>query len=146
MKGEILGAKMKRAGWSLDHIGIAVRDIETAKKFYLSSAGYTEGFQEENLEHQIRALFLQGEHDLLELISPLPGNVTLQKFLDKRGEGLHHLCYKVPSVSAELATLETAGLPLVDKCEREGARGLKVAFLHPKASGSGVLIEICSEK
>lgn len=133
-----------KAEWKLDHIGIAVRDIGQAKRFYLDQAGYQEELAEKSGEHLVDILFLKGPEPLIELISPLPGNTILERFLERRGEGLHHLCYKVGSVTEELVKLREDGIQLIDETPRPGSRGMKVAFLHPKSSGSGVLIELCS--
>ncbi len=133
-----------KPNWDIDHIGIAVRSLKAASRFYLEIAGYKLDAAELSEEHQVEIQFLEGPGPLLELIAPLSGNTTLERFLQSRGEGLHHLCYRVPSVREELERLKKAGIPLVDQVPRLGSRGLEVAFLHPKASGSGVLIEICS--
>jgi methylmalonyl-CoA/ethylmalonyl-CoA epimerase len=132
--------------WKLDHIGIAVRSLPQAREFYLKQGGYLEGEYELLEKELVEVLFLEGKGELLELISPLPGNESLTKFLEKRGEGLHHLCYRVDSIKKELERLKSEGIPLVDNSPRLGSRGLQVAFLHPKASASGVLVELCSSE
>ena len=137
-------------GWALDHIGHAVNDLEAAIATYTERAGFSLIEREELPEHRVRAAFLRGpgatnQAPLIELIQPLAGNATLARFLDRRGEGLHHLCYSVASVSQELARLHALGVSLIDAVPRTGSRGMDVAFLHPK-SFHGVMIELCSPR
>jgi methylmalonyl-CoA/ethylmalonyl-CoA epimerase len=78
----------------------------------------------------------------IELVAPA-GNPGLQRFLDQRGPGLHHICFEVEDLDGALASLKAAGVPLIDEVARPGARGHRVAFLHPAATG-GVLFELCA--
>ena len=135
---------LQSSAWQLDHIAHAVKDLDRARDFYQNTLGFT--FEEEETlpEHQVRAVFLRSGDSLLELIQPLEGNQTLNKFLSERGPGLHHVCYRVSSVQVELARLEKLGVRLIDRVPRLGSRGFHVAFLHPKAA-DGVLIEIASK-
>ena len=133
-------------GWLLDHIGHAVSNLEDAIAVYEQRAGFSVVEREELPDHLVRAAFLRGRGtELIELIQPLPGNVTLAKFLERRGEGLHHLCYRVASVSVELERLRQLGVTLIDTVPRPGSRGMEIAFLHPK-SFHGALIELCSPR
>lgn len=136
--------------WVLDHIGHAVAELETAIATYRDHAGFSLLEQEELPEHLVRAAFLSapGAGDkapLIELIQPLPGNLPLARFLERRGEGLHHICYRVPSVAMELERLSAQGVKLIDSTARAGSRGMDVAFLHPK-SFHGALVELCSPR
>ncbi len=130
--------------WKIDHLGIAVRDLAKASSFYLSLPGHE--FVEEEVvpEHKVRVLFLRCGPTLIELLEPTDESSPLAKFIQKRGEGLHHICYRVLSVGDELRRLKEQGRKLVDELPRPGSRGMQVAFLHPQASSSGVLIELCS--
>ena len=135
--------------WVLDHIGHAVNDLDAAIATYTERAGFALIEREELPEHLVGAAFLRGpsrtDHALIELIQPLEGNVTLARFLERRGEGLHHLCYSVVSVGSELERLRALGVTLIDSAPRAGSRGMDVAFLHPK-SFHGALIELCSPR
>ena len=100
--------------------------------------------RERVVDQQTDVVFLQPEGDTaIELICP-SGNAGLQRFLDKRGPGLHHICFEVDDLAASLAALKAAGVSLIDEAPRRGARGHWVAFLHPRATG-GVLFELCQK-
>lgn len=133
-----------RKAWELDHIGHAVKDLVAAEDFYCKILGYTVETREALEDQKVEVSFLRGPNGLIELIAPLPGNQNLQRFLSSRGEGLHHLCYWVPSVEEELKKLKATGIKLIDQSPRLGSREMQVAFLHP-SSCQGVLVEICSE-
>ena len=128
----------------IDHLGIVVRDIEEALKVYRDTFGLELAHIEEVPEYGAKVAFLPlGESDL-ELIEPLSAEGSLAKFLEKRGEGLHHLCLAVEDIEAALAELAARGLRLIDERPRPGGHGRRVAFLHP-ASAHGVLIELVEE-
>ena len=124
----------------IDHVAVAVRDIDEAKAKYQAAFGL-EGEQREVVASQkTEALLLPIGESNIELISP-KGNEGLEKFLEKRGPGLHHIAIEVEGIEDALAFLKTLGVPLIDEAPRKGARGHKVAFVHPKATG-GVLVEL----
>lgn len=129
--------------WSIDHIGHAVKDLESAVQFYTTVLGFVEESRERVESHHVEVVFVQQADTCIELMAPLDGDVKLGKFLSSRGEGLHHICYRVDSVVDELERLSQAGVRLVDSAPRPGARGTEIAFLHPQ-SAHGVLIELCS--
>ena len=131
--------------WSVDHIGIAVKNLDKAAAFYLSLPGHSLVEEEENLEHQVRIKFIGCGESLIELMEPISEKSALAGFLSKRGEGLHHICYRVESVAAELENFKQKGARLIDQVPRPGSRGLQIAFIHPHASESGVLIELSSK-
>lgn len=131
-----------RAPWEVDHIGIAVTDLEAAIAVYASTAGTTITLRERLPEQGVELAFLNTEGSKLELLAPLNATSTLAKFIAKRGPGLHHVCYRVPDIKAELARLAAAGLQLIDHTPRHGAGGTKIAFISP-ASFLGVLTELC---
>ena len=127
----------------LDHIGIAVEDLDTAIATY-----ETLGFGVESIDEVpgfgVKVAFLPMKSGSVELVQPVSGDSAMAKFLEKKGEGIHHLCFEVYDIRAELKRLEEAGVQLVDKVPRTGAHGTLVAFLHPKSTG-GVLIELAQK-
>src|SRR5690349_2956909 len=124
----------------IDHVAVAVSDIDAALAKYKEIFGL-EGRERETVASQKTeaALLPIGESNI-ELISP-KGNDGLAKFLEKRGPGLHHIAIEVEGIDAALAFLKGIGVKLIDETARPGARGHRVAFLHPKATG-GVLVEL----
>jgi methylmalonyl-CoA/ethylmalonyl-CoA epimerase len=128
----------------IDHVAIAVPDTDEATR----KIGGLFGLRATPLEHvaaqKTDVVFLHPEGDsAIELICP-NGNEALQRFIDKRGPGLHHICFEVDDLTAALADLKAAGVRLIDETPRLGARGHWVAFLHPSATG-GVLYELCQK-
>jgi methylmalonyl-CoA/ethylmalonyl-CoA epimerase len=128
----------------ISHIGIAVNDIETAAKFYTESLGLKLGGVEEVGDQKVKVAFLPIGEVRLELVQPTSADSTVAKFLEKNGQGVHHVAYHVEDVAAEVERLKAAGVKMVDETPRKGAHNTKVAFVHPKASG-GVLTELVQE-
>ena len=127
----------------LDHIGIAVKSIDAAKKIYLDLGLHIEHV--ETVETQkVRTAFLSVGDANLELLEPSSADSTIAKYIEKRGEGIHHICLRVDDIEAHLARLKERGYRLINEAPVPGAHGCRVAFLHP-AAGNGVLIEL-SEK
>ena len=124
----------------VDHIGIAVRNIEEALRVYRDALGLPLTRVQEVPEQKVRIAFLPVGDCELELVEPTATDSSVARFLEKRGEGLHHICFEVEDIEAALQELTARGLRPIDKKPRQGAIGL-VAFLHPK-SAHGVLIEI----
>ena len=124
---------------SLDHIGIAVRSIEEAKKFWVDQLGLKIIHIEEVAEQKVRVAMLDAGIELLEPTSP---DSPVAKFIEKRGEGLHHVTLQTGNLADRLKALKTAGVNLIDEKPRVGAGGAGIAFLHPK-SAHGVLVELC---
>jgi len=124
----------------IDHVAICVKDVDEAVAKYKDVLGLEPTVREVVASQKTEAVLLPAGQTSLELISPR-GNEGLEKFLEKRGPGLHHIAVEVEGIEQALATLEALGVPLIDKTPRKGARGHKVAFLHPKATG-GVLVEL----
>jgi methylmalonyl-CoA/ethylmalonyl-CoA epimerase len=126
----------------LDHIGIAVRSLETTKIYE------DMGLEVEHVEivetQRVKTAFLSVGDSNLELLEPTSPDSPIAKFIEKRGEGIHHLCFRVDDIEAHLARLKSAGYRLINEAPVPGAHGCRVAFLHP-AAGNGVLIEL-SEK
>jgi methylmalonyl-CoA/ethylmalonyl-CoA epimerase len=124
----------------IDHVAVCVADVDEAITKYQEVLGLTPALREVVASQKTEAVLLPIGETSIELISPA-GNAGLEKFLEKRGPGLHHIAVEVEGIEEALATLKALGVPLVDETPRRGARGHKVAFLHPKATG-GVLVEL----
>jgi methylmalonyl-CoA/ethylmalonyl-CoA epimerase len=128
--------------WEVDHIGIAVPDLEAGISLYAVTA-HTTVTHRERLEQQgVELVFLNTGGAKVELLAPLNESSTLTKFITRRGPGLHHICYKVSDIVSELARLSAEGMTLIDHAPRHGAGGTKIAFISP-ASWNGVLTELC---
>ena len=125
----------------IDHIGIAVTDIDDALALYERSYEMTLVHREVVIEQGVEAVLLDVGENHVELLAPLGPDTPVGKFLDKRGPGIHHVAYQVADIEAELARLATAGVELLDATPRIGIRGSRVAFCHPRSTG-GVLTEI----
>lgn len=126
----------------IDHIGIAVADLDASLAFYRDTLGLPLADIEVVADQQVRtAIFFTGTGriELLEATSP---ESPIAKFIAKRGEGIHHVAIRVADVASKLKELEAQGVQLIDKTPRIGAGGHLIAFLHPKATG-GVLLELC---
>jgi methylmalonyl-CoA/ethylmalonyl-CoA epimerase len=126
----------------INHIGIAVKSLDAAIPFYRDHLGMTFEGTEEVADQKVRVAFLQIGESRIELLEPTAEDSPIAKFLEKQGEGVHHMAYEVEDVTAALAELEKQGVRLIDKIPRLGAHNSLIAFLHPKATG-GVLTEIC---
>ena len=126
----------------LDHIGIAVKSLESAKIY--EALGLTIDHVEVVETQKVKTAFLSVGDSNLELLEPTTPDSTIAKFIEKRGEGIHHICLRVDDLDAHLARLKEQGFRLINEHPVPGAHGCRVAFLHPSA-GNGVLIEL-SEK
>jgi methylmalonyl-CoA epimerase len=126
---------------SIDHIGIAVDDIDGSLAVYRDTLGMPLVHRETVTEQGVDAALLDVGDGHIELLQPLGPDTAVGKFLAKRGPGLHHVAYRVPDVAAALQELSAAGVKLIDAEPRTGIRGSRVAFLHPASTG-GVLTEI----
>ncbi len=125
----------------VDHIGIAVADLEAGKRLYGEVFGLALVFEEEVASERVRVAAFDGGGIRLELLASTDPDGPIGRFLAKRGEGIHHVCYRVEDVAATLAHLKAQGLRTLDEVPRPGAGGCQVAFIHPKSAG-GVLVEI----
>ena len=126
----------------LDHIGIAVKSIDAAKIY--EALGLKVDHVEAVATQGVKTAFLSVGDSNLELLEPMSPESTVAKFIEKRGEGIHHICLRVDDIEAHLTRLKAQGFRLINEAPVPGAHGCRVAFLHP-ASGNGVLIEL-SEK
>jgi methylmalonyl-CoA epimerase len=125
----------------IDHIGVAVADLEAAIALHEQTYGMPLVHRETVETQGVEAVLLDVGDSHVELLRPLSDDTSVGKFLAKRGPGLHHVAYGVDDVEATLAQLRERGVRLIDEAPRTGIRGSRVAFLHPAASG-GVLTEI----
>jgi methylmalonyl-CoA/ethylmalonyl-CoA epimerase len=125
----------------IDHVGIAVEDIEQALPLYRGAFGMDVAHREVVTEQGVEAVLLDVGENHVELLAPLGPDTPVGRFLAKKGPGLHHIAYQVPDIEAALQGLRKAGLELIDEQPRTGIRGSRVAFLHPRSTGS-VLTEI----
>lgn len=128
----------------LDHVGIAVRALADALPAFEAALGVTAGPPEVVEDQKVRVVFLQTGQAGIELLEPTSPDGPIGKFVEKRGEGIHHLSFLVPDLEAALARCRASGLQLIDEKPRAGAAGKRIAFLHPKST-NGVLIELAEE-
>jgi methylmalonyl-CoA/ethylmalonyl-CoA epimerase len=139
---EILMALPELQGCILDHIAVAVKDIASAKKIYQDLGLIFSPEIEEVREQMVLTAFAQmDEHAHIELLEATSKDSAIHKFIQAKGEGIHHLCFKVPDVLAKTEELTKKGYRFVYPVPRKGAGGCLVNFIHPKSAG-GVLIEI----
>ncbi len=128
----------------IEHIGIAVKSLEESIPYYENILGLKCYKIEEVADQKVKTAFFMVGQTKIELLEPTSPESTIANFIEKKGEGMHHIAYKVDSVSDSLAEAESKGVRLIDKAPRGGADGLKIAFLHPKSTCS-VLTELCEE-
>ncbi|MPY86653.1 MAG: methylmalonyl-CoA epimerase [Luteitalea sp.] len=126
---------------TLDHVGIAVRNLDEALGFFRETLGLELETSEDVASHGVRVHFMRAGSGWLELLEPIGSSSPIAAFLEKRGPGMHHLALRVEDIRATLAELRTRGVRLIDEEPRRGARGALIAFLHP-SSTAGVLVEL----
>ena len=126
----------------LHHIGIAVHSLEEALKFYRDTLGLHVHAEDTVQDQGVKAALLTIGPSEIELLEPLSPESPIGRFLERKGEGLHHICFQTPDVDSELAVLKQKGVELVDQTPRRGLAGM-ICFLHPKAS-RGVLVELAT--
>jgi methylmalonyl-CoA/ethylmalonyl-CoA epimerase len=125
----------------LEHVAIAVKDLDAAVHYYVHVLGFAPPELEVVEEQKVRTAIFGHGMGRIELICPTDPNSSVAKFLDKRGEGLHHICVEVADIVATLAELKAKGAQLIDEVPKIGAGGAKIAFVHPKGA-HGVLTEL----
>jgi methylmalonyl-CoA/ethylmalonyl-CoA epimerase len=130
----------------LDHVGIAVADLDAAVSFYRDVLGLQVVHREENLDQQVAEVMLTSSENWpmgnqLQLLMPLAGNAVLNRFLMRRGSGLHHVAYAVSDVRSASSILRQCGVRVLYDAPRAGTRGSQINFVHPKDTG-GVLLEL----
>ncbi|HSL93571.1 MAG TPA: methylmalonyl-CoA epimerase [Bacillota bacterium] len=126
----------------ISHLGIAVKDLESVLKFYSESLGLVCQGQEEVPSQKVKVAFLPLGETNIELLESTEPDGPIAKFIENRGEGIHHIAIEVDDIEQALAELKAKGVRLIDEVPRVGAHDAKIAFIHPKAS-HGVLIELC---
>ena len=126
----------------IEHIGIAVKNLTEAINFYENILGLKCYAIEEVTDQKVKTAFFMVGATKIELLEPTSEESAVAKFIEKKGEGIHHIAFAVPSVAEALAEVEAKGVKLIDKAPRGGAEGLNIAFLHPKSTCS-VLTELC---
>jgi methylmalonyl-CoA/ethylmalonyl-CoA epimerase len=127
---------------AVNHIGIAVRSIDAQRPFYEGTLGAVFEGIEVVPDQKVRVAFFRVNDVRLELLEPTDPTSTIATFLEKRGEGLHHIAYTVEGIEARIAELKQSGLRMIDDVSRLGAHHMRIAFLHPKST-LGVLTELC---
>jgi methylmalonyl-CoA/ethylmalonyl-CoA epimerase len=128
----------------INHIGIAVHDIEEAAKFYTEVLGLTMEGMEEVPDQKVKVAFFPIGEVRIELIQPTSPDSPVAKHLEKKGQGMHHIAYQVEDTAAKVEQLLSDEVRMVDQAPRKGAHDTLIAFVHPKASG-GVLTELVQE-
>lgn len=128
----------------VDHIGIAVKSIDEALGFYTETLGFRCTAVEDVTSQQVRVAFIDANNVKIELLEPLNGSGPISKFIENRGEGLHHIALGVNSIDDRISEMKEKGIHMVDDAPKEGAGQSLVAFMHPK-SAHGVLYELCEK-
>ncbi len=128
----------------IEHIGIAVKNLDEAVKYYEEVLGLKCYAVEEVKDQKVKTAFFKVGQTKLELLESTSPDGPIAKFIEKKGEGIHHLAFAVKGLEKALTEAEQKGVRLIDKQPRKGAEGLNIAFLHPKST-FGVLTEFCSK-
>ncbi|MCF8255567.1 MAG: methylmalonyl-CoA epimerase [Bacteroidia bacterium] len=129
----------------IEHIGIAVKDLEKSEALFNALLNQTPYKREVVESESVQTVFYQSGPNKIELLQALAPESAIAKYIDKKGEGIHHIAFAVDDIVAELARLKDAGFQLIHETPKEGADGKLIAFLHPKDT-NGVLIELCMDK
>jgi methylmalonyl-CoA/ethylmalonyl-CoA epimerase len=127
----------------IEHIGIAVKDLQASIALFERLLGTPCYAVEEVQEQKVRTAFFRIGQTKIELLESTMPDGPIGKFIEKKGEGVHHIAFAVPDVAVALQEAQTAGFQMIDAQPRNGAEGLSIAFLHPKST-NGVLTELCS--
>jgi methylmalonyl-CoA/ethylmalonyl-CoA epimerase len=128
----------------IEHIGIAVKDLEVSNKIFGSLFGVVHYKEEEVASEGVKTSFFKSGPNKIELLQATNPESPIAKFIDKKGEGVHHIAFAVADIKAEIERLKTAGFVVLNETPKKGADNKLVAFLHPKTT-NGVLIELCQE-
>jgi methylmalonyl-CoA/ethylmalonyl-CoA epimerase len=129
----------------IEHLGIAVKSLEEAIPFWEEKLGLKCYKIEEVADQKVKTAFFQIGASKIELLESTDPEGPIGKFIEKKGEGIHHVAFATKNIEQQLVTLEQSGVQLIDKVPRKGAEGLDIAFLHPKST-HGVLLELCENK
>ncbi len=125
----------------LDHIGIAVKDMEVAKRFYTEVLGMNAQGEEVVEQQKVKVCFIPSGDSEIELLESTSPEGPIAKFIEKNGEGIQHIAFRVDNIENALVDLKAIGVRLIDEAPRYGAGGASIAFIHPKATG-GILLEL----
>ncbi len=125
----------------ISHIAIVVPDLEDAMHFWVETLGLPLSHVEHVPDQDVDVAFLPSGDSEIELLEPIGDSSGVARFLQKRGPGMHHICFEVDDIEAMLATMKAAGVPLINEEPTIGTGGKKIAFVHPKGTG-GVLVEL----
>lgn len=128
----------------IEHIAIAVKDIDASAKLFETLLGIERGHTETLPVERVKVAFFELGDSRIELVEGIGSDNPTAKFIEKRGEGIHHICLEVEDLPGTLSRLDAAGFPLIDKVPKPGSRGTRVAFLHPKGC-NGVLVELVEQ-
>ncbi len=128
----------------IEHIGIAVKNLDEVIKFYEEVLGFTCYAVEEVKDQKVKTAFFKIGQTKIELLEATSPDSPIYKFIEKKGEGIHHIAFNVDNVKSALKEVEEKGVKLIDEEPRKGAEGLNIAFLHPKFT-HGLLIEFCGK-
>ena len=126
----------------IDHIGIAVPDLNEIRNTLSEAFDLLPEFEEEVTDQKIKAIGYHVGESTIEYLQPTSPNSPIAKFLDIKGSGIHHIAYRVDNLAETLKQLQNKGFQLIDEVPRDGAEGKKIAFVHPKST-NGILIELC---
>jgi len=126
----------------IDHLGVAVKSIEKALEFYQKTLGIEPTGVEEVPSQKVKVAFLPVGESNIELLEPTSEDSAIARHIEKRGEGIAHLAFKVDDIQEALRTLKEKGVRLINETPQPGAHGAKIAFIHPKST-NGILIELC---
>ncbi|KZN99210.1 methylmalonyl-CoA epimerase [Bacillus badius] len=129
---------------SVDHIGIAVRSLEETLPFYTEQLGLAFIKMEEVASEQVKVAFIDGGNVKFELLEPMSNESAIAKFIEKRGQGIHHVAFKVTDINKRIQEIKENGIRMINETPKLGAGGAEVAFMHPK-SAHGVLFELCDK-
>lgn len=128
----------------IEHIGIAVKDLDAAITFYENVLGLKCYAIEEVADQKVKTAFFKVGDTKIELLESTDPEGPIGKFIEKKGQGVHHIAFNVPGLEDALKEIDESGVQLIDKQPRKGAEGMNIAFLHPKST-MGVLTEFCEE-
>lgn len=128
----------------IEHIGIAVKNLEESIKYYENVLGFKCYAVEEVKDQKVKTAFFMVGQTKIELLESTDPEGPIGKFIEKKGEGIHHLAFATDNLAESLKEVEAKGIQLIDKQPRKGAEGLNIGFLHPKFTG-GVLTELCEQ-
>lgn len=141
----INNSKIKMELSHIEHIGIAVNNLEEAIAYYENTLGLVCYAVEEVADQKVKTAFFKIGQTKIELLESTDPNGPIGKFIEKKGQGIHHMAFATKNIEKSLEEVEEKGVRLIDKTPRKGAEGLDIAFLHPKST-FGVLTELCEDK